>query len=269
MNVVFGVLEELGVNFKRIAAIAANVFREVFRDRVLYLTGIFTGLLVLAILFLREVSVGTENKMTLDVGMAAIGLLGLVVTVFVGTSLINQEIEKRTALILIAKPMSRAEFIVGKHLGLSAVLAVLVALMTLIFLITMSAMQFQYPLGSLLMAVLYLTLELSLLSAVAIVFGVFTSSLVATLLTFAVYFMGHFSQNLVTLSRSVKDPGLQNLIQGIYLIFPDLSRLDLKNQAVYGLLPDGATLLVNAVYGLIYIIFLLTLATIIFANREF
>jgi len=60
-------------------------------------------------------------------------LLGLIVAVFVGTGLVNKEIEKRTVLVL-AKPISRGEFITGKHLGLSAVLALLVAAMTAIYL---------------------------------------------------------------------------------------------------------------------------------------
>jgi ABC-type transport system involved in multi-copper enzyme maturation permease subunit len=235
----------------------------------LYLAGVFAILLMLAVVLLGEVSAGAENKISLDVGMAAIAIFGMIVAVFVGSALINKELEKKTALVLIAKPMSRAEFIVGKHLGLSAVLTVMVALMTVIFFAVMSFKQFQYPAGSLLVAVGFIALELSLIAAAAISFGVFTSSLIATLLTLAVYFMGHFSQNLVTLSKSIQNPAVQNIIQGIYLVFPDLSRLDLKNQAVYGILPDTAVLLANAAYGVLYIILLLSVSTWIFSTREF
>jgi len=249
--------------------IASNVLREVLRDRVLYLALLFAVVLLGATLLLPEVSAGSEGKILLDLGIALIGLFGLVVAVFVGTGLLNKEIEKRTVLVLMAKPMSRTEFIVGKHLGLSTVLAILVALMTAVFFVVMSWKQMDYPWGSLVVAAVYLLLELSLITAVAILFGVFTSSLVATLLTFAVYFMGHLSQNLVTLSNTVETPGIQRLIQGLYLIFPDLARLDLKNTAVYGSLPPTSTLLLNAGYGLIYIVLLLTLATLIFSRRQF
>lgn len=263
------VIEELKVNIKRVVVIAANVFREVFRERVLYLAAVFAGLMMLAVVLLSEVSAGTENKITLDVGMAAISLFGLVVAVFVGSGLINKEIEKRTALVLIAKPMSRAEFVVGKHLGVSAVLAVLVALMTVIFFAVMSFRQFHYPAGSLLIATTYIFLELSLLAAVAMALGVFTGSLIATILSLGVYLMGHFSQNLVTLSKSIDNPGVRRMIEGIYLIFPDLSRLDLKNEAVYAILPSASVLLTNAVYGLVYIVLMLAIASWIFSFREF
>ncbi|WP_017716287.1 ABC transporter permease [Kamptonema formosum] len=257
------------MNLSRIFTLASNVFWDVIRERVLYLTGFFAILLVAAQALLREVSAGTEAKMLADVGIAAIGVLGLIVTVFVGTGLINKEIDKRTVLVLLSKPVSRSEFIIGKHIGLSAVLAVLIALMTGIYLGTLSFYKIPYPLGSILVAALYLFLELSLLTAVGILFGVFTSSLLATLLTFAVYVMGHLSRDLLQLGELSKNPTIKNLTQTIYLVIPDLARFDLKNEAVYGLLPDTVTLLVSAVYGLVYIALLLALANLIFWRREF
>jgi ABC-type transport system involved in multi-copper enzyme maturation permease subunit len=257
------------VNPSRIFTLASNVFWDVIRERVLYLTGFFAILLVAAQVLLREVSAGTEAKMVVDVGIAAIGVLGLVVTVFVGTGLINKEIDKRTVLVLLSKPVSRSEFIIGKHIGLSAVLAVLIALMTGIYLGVLSFYKIPYPLGSILVAVLYMFLELSLLTAVGILFGVFTSSLLATLLTFAVYVMGHLSRDLLQLGEISKNPAIKNVTQGIYLVIPDLARFDLKNEAVYGLLPDTEKLLVSAVYGLLYMALLLALANLIFWRREF
>jgi ABC-type transport system involved in multi-copper enzyme maturation permease subunit len=257
------------MNMQRVWAIASNVFREVFRERVLYLTVLFAIADVLAVSFLNEVSAGTETKISLDVGIAGIGLIGLTVAAFVGGGLVNKEIEKRTALILIAKPISRAEFILGKHLGLSSVIAVLMATMTVIYFTVLGWRQISFPAGSLMVSISYIGLEMILLSGVAILFGVFSSSLMSTLLTIAVYFMGHFSQNLVELSRTVKTPSIQLTIQGIYLLFPDLSRLDLKNQAVYGILPEASTLLTNALYGLIYTGLVLAISTTIFAKREF
>lgn len=252
-------------------AIATHVFREVIRDRVLYLVALFAIGLVAAMVLLPQVAVGTENKIILDLGLAAMGVLGLVVAVFVGTGLVNKEIEKRTVLVLMAKPISRAEFIIGKHLGLSAVLAVLVALMTIIYLVVLLINRVSFPLDSILIAVLFLFLELSLITAVAILLGVFTSSLLATLLTFAVYLMGHLAPDLIKLGQLSKNPGLERFTQGLYLVLPDLSRLDLKNQAVYGigLLPSPQELLTNTLYALVYITLLLSIAILVFSRREF
>jgi Cu-processing system permease protein len=257
------------MNIVRVWAISANVAREVFRERVLYVSALFGVALVIVVLLLNEVSGGTEGKISLDVGVAGISLLGLTVAAFMGAGLINKEIEKKTALVLIAKPMSRSEFIVGKHLGMTSILGLLVALMYLMLFGVMMWRGIPFSWTSLSVSGLYLVLELSLITAVALLFGVFTSSLIATVLTFAVYLMGHFSQNLVTLSKTIKTESVKGIVTGIYLIFPDLSRLDLKNQAVYGLLPDSGTMALNAGYGVLYIILLLAIASLIFSRREF
>ena len=255
----------------RIFVLATNVFREVVRDRILYIIGFYALILAAAIRLLPEVAATTEHKIFLDFGMAAMSVLGLIVAIFVGTGLVNKEIEKRTVLVLIAKPISRFEFITGKHLGLSAVLALLITVMTAIYLVILQFGNISYPLGSILLAALYLFFQLSLIIAVAIVLSVFTSSVLATLLTFAVYLMGNFSRDLVELGRLSRNPGLQSITQGLYLVLPDLSRLDLKNQAVYGpeLLPDPLTLIANAGYGLFYTVLLLMIAILIFSRREF
>lgn len=259
------------MNLGRIYVMATNVFREVIRDRILYIIGFYALLMVVVMQLLPQIAATTEDKIFLDFGLAAMSILGLIVAVFVGTALVSKEIEKRTVLVLIAKPISRAEFIVAKHLGLSSVLALLVASMTIIYLALLQFQGITYPLGSILLAAFYLFLQLSLITAVALALGVFTSSVLATLLTFAVYLMGNFSQDLVNLGRISKNPGFERLTQGLYLILPDLSRLDLKNQAVYGaeLLPDPVTLLANAGYGVSYTVLLLAIAILVFLRREF
>jgi ABC-type transport system involved in multi-copper enzyme maturation permease subunit len=257
------------MSFARIWAIASNGFREVIRDKILYTIVFFALLLVIALQLLPEIAATTEDKILLDFGLAAIGVLGVIVAIFVGTGLINKEIEKRTVLVLIPKPLNRAEFIIGKHLGLSAVLAVIIVAMTAIYLIILSLGKIQYPLISILVSTLFLFLELCLITAVALMFGVFTSSLLAALLTFGVYLMGNLSPDLLKLGSLSKNSNAQALTDTLYLVLPDLSRLNLKNEAVYGILPSPVTLLGNGVYALLYMVLLLAIAILIFSRREF
>jgi ABC-type transport system involved in multi-copper enzyme maturation permease subunit len=259
------------MNLGRTLVVSANVFREVIRDRVLYLIGFFTLALVALAILIPEVAAGNENKIIIDVGLAVINLLGLAIAVFVGTALINKEIEKRTVYVLIAKPVSRAEFVVGKHWGLSAVLAVLIAAMTLIFMGILSLKQFDYPVPSIVLTAVFQFLELSLVAGIAILFGAFTSSLLAMMLTVAVYLMGNFSRDIVTLGNLADNPGIRQLTQNLYLILPDLSRFNLKNEAIYGmsLLPQPLELLGNAVYGVVWTGLVLAIAVALFSRREF
>lgn len=259
------------MNFGRIAVMSTNVFREVLRDRILYIIGFYALILAAGIRLFPEFAASTENKMFLDFGLAGMNVLGLIVAIFIGTGLVNKEIEKRTILMLIAKPVSRSEFIVGKYLGLSIVLAFLITVMTAIYLAFLQLGSIPHPTDSITISAIFLFLELSLITAVAITFGVFTSSLLATALTFAVYLMGNISQDLLKLGHLSHNPGIEHLTQGLYLILPDLSRLNLQNDAVYGLaaLPNSIALISNGTYGLIYSVMLLTVAILIFSRRQF
>jgi len=259
------------MSIQRVLAIAINVFREVIRDRILYLIGLFAIALFILASLLPYVATNTQDKILLDIGIAAIGLIGLMTAIFVGTTLVNKEIEKKTVFVLLAKPVNLSEFIVGKHLGLSAVVAVLVAAMTLIYFAVLTINQISYPFVSINIAIAYQLLELSLITAVAILFGVFTSPILATVLSFAVYLMGQFSQDLVEFGRVSENSTIERIAEVTYLILPDLSRLTFRNEAVYGyeLLPSPMELLSHATYGIFYIILLLTVSTAIFARREF
>lgn len=259
------------MNPTRVFTIGSNVFREVVRDRILYIIALYALLLGGAVMLIPQIAGGAEDKIILDFGLAAMSVLGLIVAVFVGTGLVNKEIEKRTVLVLIAKPISYSEFIAGKHLGLAAVLGVLLVAMTAIFLVLLQLNHLPYPLESILLAVVYLFLQLCLITAIALVLGVFTSTVLATLLCFGVYLMGNLSQDLLEFGRLSKNPAIEQLVRNLYLVLPDLSRLDLKNQAVYGFsaLPDAMTLVTNATYGVIYTVLMLAIAIIIFSRREF
>ncbi len=259
----------MGISILRIWVVAANGFREVIRDRILYFIGFFALLMAFAWRLLPEIAVGTDEKIFLDLGLAAIGLLGVIVAVFVGTGLINKEIDKRTILVLIPKPLSRAEFILGKHLGLSGVLAVMLGVMLVIYLLMLLGMKVSFQALPLIVSVFYLGLELILIAAVAITFGVFTSSIIATLMTFGFYLMGHISKDLIQLGIISKNANILAITKNIYLILPDLERLNFRNEAVYGLLPSADVLIANALYSLVYTGLLLGISILIFSRRQF
>ncbi|MBD2302649.1 ABC transporter permease subunit [Nostoc sp. FACHB-87] len=255
----------------RTFVIAKNVFQEVVRDRILYVIGFYTLVLAIAWRVLPEFAATTENKMILDFGIVAINVISLIVAVFIGTGLVKKEIDKRTILVLIAKPVSRSEIIAGKFLGLSAVLAVLISTMTAIYLGFLQIENIPHPTLSIVIAAVFLFLQISLINAVAITLGVFTNALLAITLTFAVYLMGNISQDVVKFGRLSQNPTMERITQGLYLILPDLSRLDLKNDAVYGMqaLPNATILITNAAYGVLYCIMLLAIASFVFSKREF
>lgn len=254
---------------RRLGVIAGNVYRQVMRDRLLYLVGLFTVMVAIAGLLLPEVAAGAADKLWLDLGLAAIHGFSALAAILVGANLINQEVDRRTILVLLAKPVSPGEFVVGKHLGLAAVLTVLVGALGLVFLALMALQGITLPLVSLLWVLGFTAMEAVVLGAIALFFGSFTSTLLATLLSLATYLMGHLSANLVNLTTLNDNPGLTRLARALYLILPDLERFNLRNQAVYGtdLLPDLPTLTGHLLYGVVYIALLLSLTSLAFRRR--
>jgi hypothetical protein len=105
--------------------------------------------------------------------------------------------------------------------------------------------------------------------AAALLFGSFTSPILAAVFTFSLYLMGHFSQSLLQLGMITKNEAIQNLTRVLYVILPDLERFNLRDQAVYGLLPATGELWGTFIYGVGYTVFLLTGAYLLFARREF
>ena len=77
------------MNLRRLCVIASNVFREVLRDRILYLVGVFALIMLMAGRLVPEVASLATSKILMDLGLGAIALISLVVTVFVGSGLIN------------------------------------------------------------------------------------------------------------------------------------------------------------------------------------
>src|SRR5216110_659269 len=113
----------------RVISIARNAFREAVRDRVLYNLVLFVLLLIAGAIFLGELSAGQETKIIIDLGLSAMLLFGVFIAIFVGVGLVYKEIERRTLYSILSKPVTRAEFIIGKYLGLCLTLLVNILVM--------------------------------------------------------------------------------------------------------------------------------------------
>ena len=111
--------------------VAINTFREAVRDRVLYNLIFFALAMMAAAVLVGQITIGIERLVIINLGLTAISLIGMVMAIFIGVGLVYKEIEKRTLYSLLAKPIRRWEFLVGKFAGLVLTLAVNAALMTL------------------------------------------------------------------------------------------------------------------------------------------
>jgi Cu-processing system permease protein len=257
--------------FWRIAAIARNAFREAVRDRVLYNLVLFVLILTAASIFIGELSGGQERKVIVDLGLSAMLLFGVFIAIFVGVGLVYKEIERRTIYAVFSKPVGRGEFLVGKYLGLCLTLLVNVLVMGVgVSLALLYVSRGWDPLiPTIWPAVLLIYLELTLLTAIALLFSSFSSPALSALLTFMVFIIGHFSADLKSLATSLGSSGAKFLFTGLYYLLPNLANYSFITPAAHGRAPSAGFIFATALYAVVYIAVTLAAATLVFSRRNF
>ena len=121
----------------------------------------------------------------------------------------------------------------------------------------------------LLKAVGMICLQLMIITAVALFFSTFSSSMLAAALTFGVYIVGHFNADLRNFEAVVDSRPLIYTARVLYYVLPNLAPLDIKNEVVHALPVPISYLVLNVGYSAVYITMLVTAATFIFMRRDF
>ena len=251
-----------------VSVIAMNTFRESLRDKILYNLLFFALLLIGASVLLADLTIMEHRKIVTDMGLAALNLFGVIIAIFVGIGLVSKEIERRTVYTIMARPISRTQFILGKYLGLAFTLLVNVGVMLFVYLATLWI--YGAPIhASLLQAVQLIFIELLLVTAIALLFSTFSSATLSAILTLALYVIGHLTADLKGIAEKSDNETVKAIMTSLYYICPNLEVLNIKGQAALGVpLASSYQLLVSA-YGLAYTAVLLTMACLIFQRRDF
>jgi ABC-type transport system involved in multi-copper enzyme maturation permease subunit len=251
----------------RVAAVAANTFRESIRERVLYNLVFFAVVMILSGLVLKQLSIRQDEKIVKDVGLAAMDFFGTLIAVFIGVGLVSKEIERRSLYPLLAKPLSRDEFFVGKFLGLGFTLLVNTAVMTVGLAVTLLATRGAFDYG-LLKAIVPLYLGLLLTVAIALLFSTLTSAPIAALGTLGVAIAGRYSDVLLNM-KEVVPGGAGLLAQVLYYVLPNFRNFDIKNAVVYGDPIPWTSVGDIAAYAAVYITVMMLSGVLIFRGRDF
>jgi ABC-type transport system involved in multi-copper enzyme maturation permease subunit len=266
---------------KAIGWVAINVFRESVRDKVFYNLVFFALLLIGASYLIGQLTAGQDVKMIKDLGLAATSLFGLFIAVFIGIGLVSKEVEKRSIYSLVAKPISRAQIVLGKYAGLVLTLAVNVLIMTVALYAVLAYMNWaagpvvaaaweRPALDPMLLKALGLTfVELAIVTAVALFFSTFSTPLLSAALTLGLFVAGRFSADLRNFNTAVESKVAGRIVGALYWILPNLAPFDVRTQVVHGIPVPAGYLAYTIGYGLVYITILLIPATLVFSRRDF
>lgn len=249
---------------RRILTLARWTAVEMLRERILYVVLLFAAVLVGSSCVLTPLAPGAQRKVVADFGLASLDLLAVLVVLLSGCSLLRREIERRTLDVILTRPVSRLEYLVGKCLGLVATLAVLLVAMTAVLAAMLALSGFGWK-AAYLQAIFASALGLVVVASLAVFFSTFTSPTLAALFTLALFAAGHLSETVLRLAGTGAAGGV---VAAVRWCVPALGLFDLRGEVVHGVpVPEGQ-LAAAAAYALLYALTVLYLASLVFRRRE-
>jgi ABC-type transport system involved in multi-copper enzyme maturation permease subunit len=254
----------------RVLSIAFNTFREAVRDRVLYNLILFAVLMAGASILVGQITIDIERQVVVNLGLTSVSLFGIVIAIFIGIGLVSKEIDRRTLYTVLARPVRRWEFVVGKFLGLVGTLTVNTLFMAVGVFGALFYLKRGLTAGDgwVLVALYFIVLQFVIITALALLFSTFSSTLLAAVFAFSLFVIGSFAEDLRAFA-DMADPGLQRwLAAAAAWLVPNLGSLNVIASVAHGQAVPAELILFNSLYAFAYAAAALLGAVIIFEHRN-
>jgi len=253
---------------KTVIAVARNTFRESVREKILVVAILFGAILMSSSVFLSPLAVGAKQKIVMDVGLAAISLIGVLTAVFLGSTLVHKEIDRKAIYLVITRPVSRAAYLFGKLAGITAAIALVFAVMTAVM-IGIIALG-EDALRPAVFASVYLSfLETTVISSIVMLFSTFTTPMLTSFFAICCFAAGSLSGDLKVFAAKFGGAGMELATSAFYYLLPNLEVFNLRHEAVHDLPFQTADLLRATGYAAVYCGVITFFACLIFRRREF
>lgn len=251
----------------RIFFIAANTFRETIRNKILYAILAFALLVIGISYFLADLSVGELTRIIADVGLACIQIFGVIMAIFIGITLVSNEVERKTVYLILSRPVPRWEFVTGKMIGLSGTLA----MTTLVMAGTLFLVHAGYggePEIGILIASAGIYMELILLTCLASLFSTVTTPVLSAIFTLSMFLIGHVSRDLLYFGARAESEVVKWVSRLLFYLLPNLEVFNWKNRVVYEEARSLALISGGVGYLLSYCAAVMALACLLFSRKD-
>lgn len=253
---------------KAIWVIAKNGYREIIRDRILYGIVVFALLLIGMSLALGQLTFAEQARISANFGFAGIQFSASILAIFVGSTLVSKEIEKQTILTLLARPVSRAQFLLGKFLGL--ILAIATVMAGLAGVLAGLVLFLGLPIRPSFAVALYgVGLEAIVLLSLALLFGSFSRPAMTVACSVALFFIGHWVGSLDFFVRRSQSGAFKALGTAVARAVPDLEAFNWRSAPIYDLAVPVADVAKASGYALAWTALFLSVTILIFNRRDF
>ena len=282
----------------RVSAITANTLTELTRQRVFYVLLIFALVLIGSSVFMARLTFQQEFQILKDVSLGAMSIFTSLLAIVATARLIPQDIEDRTVYTILAKPVPRFEYILGKLAGVLLLLAISILVMSAMFIAVLYAREQtvlhetlrqmaaapREQLDDALRAVRSSALNIDIFPGIGIIYlkACLLASLTLFVSTFAstniftvvvmvfIYFIGHLQATAREYWLQENGAGwmTRGFLALVALIFPDLQAFNLVDDIVAGAVIPLTLFAKTAVLGIFYTTIYALLATFVFYGKE-
>jgi ABC-type transport system involved in multi-copper enzyme maturation permease subunit len=248
-----------------IATIAWVTVRDALRQKLAVNLLVFALFIIAVSIVVSELTFGEQYRIISDLALTSAAVFGTLIAVFLGANLVAGDVSRRTLYPVLAKPVSRTQYLLGRYAGLVATLTLNLAVMavTTIAVVALYRGGFSF-LASTPMVVAFVALaaQLAVVGSLALLFSSFTNTTLAAIATLAVTIAGHLSRDAIPYWK--EHAALRAVAQAI----PNLSALDYKVQVVYEQAVPLADVALRLGYAALYAAVMLALGAAIFGRRD-
>ncbi|MFH1150120.1 MAG: ABC transporter permease [Actinomycetota bacterium] len=248
--------------------IAGNVIKDAARRKLFYVVFLF-GLAVLGLSpLLPTFDLGVRAQFLRDISISLTSLFGVVMAVVLSVNLIPGEVDRRTIYNILSKPVSRAQYLVGKYLGILGALAIILSVMALEILILIGA-RLRLFTPVVLEGVLAVFLEAAVIAAFSLGLSTFASAPINVFATALFYLLCHVKTGFLHQKLMEGAGGLARVfLWALYYLLPNLEDFNVSQQVGYG---SGVTLsyaLRIAGYSILFSAIFVFIGYLVFKRRD-
>lgn len=248
--------------------VGQNTFKEVIRDRILYGLIVFAMMIISVSLALGQLSFAEQARISANFGLSAIHLGAVCIAIFVGATLVMKELDKQTILTILVRPLSRTEFILGKFVGLSCV--IIVVMLGLAAVLSGVFMLIGVPVSAeLMLALLGIFMEALCLLGFTIFFSMFARPVLVVCFSVGVFLIGHWFSSLKYFGEKAPGSFIDILYSVLRFVIPDFEVLNWKNLVIYEEVVTGSHAVgASLAYALFWMLVLIGLSALIFERKD-
>ncbi|MDZ7815148.1 MAG: ABC transporter permease subunit [Planctomycetota bacterium] len=261
-----------------IATIARNSAREILKQRsflvvlALGIVAIFMGR------YLTLFGLGMEVEMFKDIGTTTILFFGLLMVVFASSSTIYDEIENKTMLTILSRPVTKGEVLTGKFFGIVVTVTIAFAVLLAAFLLThwwflnfeyshsIKEQPFFHP--QIIKGVVLAYMQVLVLGGVSVIMSIFVGLLPNISVCGVVFVIGHLTDYIFSEFRDVVTNEINPVANFFYVLIPNLEHYNVSNALMTGIEIPTSYVLLAGTYTVAYITVLLIIGNILFNRRE-